>query len=379
MGRLFFMPVETVPRDLEYKYFLCREIYDEGDLFVIARPWILQTLCNIFSGINWIGQNCFEISKFTKESVKSNLDKKKGMLFYFDEEGGVYPIERGEEIFLNRFFNTSLDQNDKIYVWGRKQFNLASDLGLNPTLVGHPRFRKKKNSKISKKKSSKDILVLTNMSLLMTNRDFSYQFASKEIPEERLYKESLKNFEKLLNFIGQNKEKILIRIHPSEDRNLYINFFRNFKNVEILPRESLEDSFSRSNNIFHFNCTTALDAYCHGIEVTNLADGNFTILSDINNNEFSSEWLHFPCDMEKILKDIKKFAKQKSNITYIKYFIYFLCLSLEIVYKIREFLKSNNYQNEKFGKFFGFLNPRKVFPIELIHDSNFKNKDESVN
>ncbi len=376
MGRLFFMPVETVPRDLEYKYYLCRNIYEKGDLFVFARPWVLQTLCNLFNSINWVGQNCFEVSKFTKESVKSNLDKKKGMLFYFDEEGGIYPIERDQEIFRKRYSNKSLNQNDRIYVWGLKQFNLLKELGLNSLLVGHPRFRKKKNSNVSLKKSVKDILVLTNMSLLMSNRNFSHQYASKEIYEERLYKDSLKNFEILLNFIGQNKDKILIRIHPSEDRELYIDFFRNFKNVEILPRESLEDSFSRSDNIFHFNCTTALDAYCHDIEITNLGDGSFTILSDINDKEFSSEWLHFPCDIEKISQDIKKFAKQKSNISSIKYFIKFLCLLLEVIYKIRELLMSDKYQNEKFGKFFGFSNSRKFFPIELIHDSNFINKNE---
>ena len=50
MGRVFFMPVETSSRDLEYKSFIARKIF-KGDIFVFARPWVLQTLTNIFANI----------------------------------------------------------------------------------------------------------------------------------------------------------------------------------------------------------------------------------------------------------------------------------------------------------------------------------------
>ena len=76
MGRVFFMPIETSSRDLEYKSFIARKILKNGDVSVFARPWVLQTLTNFFSNINWLGQNCFE-ENICRQVCKAERVRKK--------------------------------------------------------------------------------------------------------------------------------------------------------------------------------------------------------------------------------------------------------------------------------------------------------------
>tara|TARA_S200000501_G_scaffold376095_1_gene429942 strand:- start:6336 stop:7448 length:1113 start_codon:yes stop_codon:yes gene_type:complete len=352
MARIFFMPLETVSRDLEYKRFLFEKISKEKDLFIFARPWVLAKLSSFFSKINWIGQNCFEISRITKKSAKQNLRNKKGVLFYIDEEGGFYPKNRSVEILEKRYGAKDLDESDLIYCWGDKQKQILKNIKLNASSIGHPRFRPKNlNLKID---SKENILIMTNMSLFLSSKNFAHQYASEEIYNERLYEDSLEYFKLLLSFIknSKNKKTIFIRTHPSEDRELYNNIFKNLKNVSILPRESLEKSLSRCEEVFHFNCTTALDAYCFGIKNKNLAEGSFTILEDLTHGEnLLSDWLIFPPKIDKLVDDIEKFSAEEQLSLFKKNMIFVFALCFEILFRIKSFFMSDNYQKEKFGLF----------------------------
>ncbi len=349
MGRIFFMPIETSARDLEYKTFISQRVFKSGDIFVFARPWVLQTLTNFFNNLNWIGQNCFETSKLFKKSAKKNLELKNGQLFYIDEEGGIFPSERAEEIFLKRYEKKKLSKKDRIYCWGSKQQLLLKELGLDAQNLGHPRFRPKEFIKSSEKD---DNLVMTSMSLMLSARDLSTAYNSEEIFNERLYKDSVKNFEKLISFVRNSKDNILIRTHPSESRETYKKIFRNLKKVKVLPRESLEKSLTRSNKVYHFNCTTSLDAFCCGIKSKDLSDVNFTILEDLKSkDEFSSSWLTFPPKIDLLENDLHKYAKESNTNIFLKTFLIFSCLVLELIYRFRIFINKDKYQNEKFGKF----------------------------
>ena len=349
MGRVFFMPIETSSRDLEYKSFIARKILKNGDVFVFARPWVLQTLTNFFSNINWLGQNCFEVSKLFRKSAKDNLKLKNGQLFYIDEEGGIFPNERAEEILSKRYAKKDLSKGDKIYCWGSRQQSILKKFDIEAQNIGHPRFRSKEFSKPSKKEEN---LVMTSMTLMMSERNLAPAYVSEEIFNERLYKDSVKNFEKLISFVRHSKENILIRTHPSESRETYEKIFNNLKKVTILPRESLEKSLSRSTKIYHFNCTTSLDAFCYGVKTKDLSDESFTILNDLKSSgDFSSVWLTYPPKIDLLEKDLNTYSKKtKTSITF-KTFLIFSCLLLELIYRFRTLINRDKYQDEKFGKF----------------------------
>ena len=349
MGRVFFMPVETSSRDLEYKSFIARKIFKKGDIFVFARPWVLQTLTNIFANINWLGQNCFEVSKLFKKSVKDNLKFKNGQLFYIDEEGGIFPNERAEEILTKRYAKKDFSKDDMVYCWGSRQQSIIKKLGIEAQIIGHPRFRPKEFPKPSKKE---EILVMTSMTLMMSERNLAPAYVSEEIFIERLYKDSVNNFEKLISFVRNSKENILIRNHPSESRETYEKIFKNLKKVTILPRESLEKSLSRSNKIYHFNCTTALDAYCYGLKTNDLSDESFTILNDLKlTDDFSSLWLTYPPKIDILEEDLNTYSKKTKTGIMFKTFLISSCLLLELIYRLRTIINRDRYQDEKFGKF----------------------------
>ena len=345
--KLYFWPIETVARDLGYKLELADQINDENSLHVFARPWTLSYAALFLQGVNWVGQNLFHKYCFSNHDTADLVRKRGGQIFYFDEEGGFYfPKKLAEDVFRHRYLKKKFGEKDCIFVWGKAQMKILDSMGLNSILVGHPRFQQR----VRKSKANKNaILILTNFSLIFSQKSFLNEFDKEYFPTRRT--ESITDAGRLFDFVSniESGKQIFIRPHPSEDLNLYDQMFRHIPNVTILPRQSLAESFAISNKVYHFNCTSALDAYCLGLETQNLGNSSSTIIDEIPKNqqsEFFSKWLVFPSKSKTITKIIKeRSVYSKANR---KWFVYFLIALFETIYLLRTTF-IGNYEKNKFG------------------------------
>ena len=88
-----------------------------------------------------------------------------------------------------------------------------------------------------------------------------------------------------------------------------------------IPRKKL----IRSNKIYHFNCTTALDAYCYGLKTNDLSDESFTILNDLKlTDDFSSLWLTYPPKIDILEEDLNTYSKRPRQVLCLNFSYFFL-------------------------------------------------------
>ena len=278
------------------------------------------------------------------------LKKNRSRVIYIDEEGGVYPKHLSDEIFEKRYNSRDMILCDVILAWGKRQHQILTEKGLRSICVGHPRFSIKQNKNLN---SEDPIIIMTNFSLLTSALSFKSRYFDEDIYSERLWHQTqdLAALLMKINTIGPNKD-IIIRPHPSEDIQLYIDLFRNLENVKVQKNIELRDAFSSISAHYHFDCTTSLTALSLGIPTVNLGKIPTTIISDINDGSLTSDWLLLPHN-EKLMKEtiyseIQSVSSTKINAISIIISAYLL----ETVYALLGVVSRNRYQSNKFGKFF---------------------------
>ena len=348
--RIFLMPIEVASRELKYKVQLANAIKKEGDIFIVCKAWTAQRLARSLRFINWIGQNCFEKSRIDGKSTAESIRQRNGQLFYIDEEGGVYPEYIAESILKSRYTMKSFDNDDVIFSWGIRQKKILEEINLSSFAVGHPRFTSIKSIEAREPESS--ILIMTNFSLLLSEKSFKKNYFDKTVFDIRLI-ETSNNISKLFNFLAQQNThiKIYIRIHPSEDLSVYRLMFRHFENVRVLDREDLDCSLRRAVKVYHFNCTTALDSFARCIPTVNLADGDFTIIKDIppKGELINSEWLVYPAKFNKICKIIDERSKVTTAGSVKLILIQFATILFSLLNNIRSPYFFSKYEKNKLG------------------------------
>ena len=137
-----------------------------------------------------------------------------------------------------------------------------------------------------------------------------------------------------------------------------------FPNLTIIKNEKLEKSLSRSKNIFHFNCTTSLDAHCYGIRTNNLSKEKYTVIEDLDNNNLdNSNWLTYPCKKDEILEEIRKNSITK-KIRPIKLFIFIVLITF--FENLLSLIKPCQYNKSKRGVFIPEKNKFRLFDTQIF-------------
>ena len=305
---IFFYPIEIVNRELYYKKRLSTINFNKDSIHFFGHPWILSVLSRFVKNVNWIGQNLFEINKVDKKSTAEIIRKNQGMIFFIDEEGGVYPKDKAYNYFNQRLSTQKFCAQDIVFAWGHNQKELYKEKGISAFNYGHPRFQPL-IPEINSKKHENDLLIVSSCSILTSSKNYS-----KELGNERFLAEiqnHLEKFTAILNLVKINHNKrIKIRPHPSEDIHLLRKFFRHFKNVFVSNENSILDDIRDSDQVFHFNCTTSIDASTIGTSLINLSKKKYTIIEDLDKGELhNSKWITYPPKMKAIVDVIKKNAK----------------------------------------------------------------------
>lgn len=218
--------------------------------------------------------------------IQSNTFKKLKKRGYYisstDEEGFVYP---NPENYLERISLNCLKLINLFFAWGQKEANIISNkypqIANKIKIVGNPRIdilkRKyfdfyEKERNFIKKKYGKFILVNSNFPAVTTNTLSGQIEELKGLSntfDENFWKNSFEYRSKLFKlFVEGIKElakstslNIVIRPHPSEAPNYWIDEFKDYDNVKIVYKFSVNPWIIESEVVIHNGCTTGIEAF----------------------------------------------------------------------------------------------------------------------
>ena len=215
------------------------------------------------------------------------LSKKGFKITSLDEENGIIKDKKSFKNFIeSRFTEESLKYADKIFCWGREEyehltyiFPAFKDKFL---LTGSSRLDMwKKNFQFywqtDFNHKEKKVLISLNFSLVNGVKSYEkileelkmsgyFSRSNKYFDElEEIYKMTKKNFElfkEMIVFLAQNLKEvnIVVRPHPVEKKQTWIDLLKNFTNVNIDNNENFNTSLYSANILIHNSCTTAFQA-----------------------------------------------------------------------------------------------------------------------
>ncbi|MHA1491131.1 MAG: surface carbohydrate biosynthesis protein [Promethearchaeota archaeon] len=274
-----YIAIETKSREYIAKLFLSILALEKGYNVVLGRRNIrlLTKFSSMPPGI-YLDKSIWDIQYNTFKKLK----KSGYYVCSTDEEGLVY---RTPDNYLERVSLKCLKLLNLFFVWGQDQANIISNkypqIANKIKIVGNPRIdilkRKyfdiyEKESNYIKKKYGKFILVNSNFPHATTEtlsgtikelKSFTYNV------DENYWKNSFEYQSKLIKlFIEGIKELakstslfIVIRPHPSEDPNYWIEGFKDYDNVKIVYKFSVNPWIIESEVVIHNGCTTGIEAF----------------------------------------------------------------------------------------------------------------------
>ncbi len=274
-----YIPIEIKSRGYIAKLFLSILALKKGYNVVLGHrsTRIFTNFTFMPTGI-YIDKSIWDIQINTFKKLK----KRGYYIFSTDEEGFVYP---NPENYLERVSLDCLKLVNLFFTWGQKQASIISNkypqIANKIKIVGNPRidilkrkyfdfYEKKRN--FIKKKYGKFILVTSNFPDVTTDtlsgmieqlkglsNTFDENFWKNSIEyRSRLFKLFVEGIRELAKSTSLN---IVIRPHPSEDPNYWIEEFKDFKNVKIVFKFSVNPWIIESEVIIHNGCTTGIEAF----------------------------------------------------------------------------------------------------------------------
>ena len=354
--------VDDIVRDLIPLTLLAIELHKKNlkPYLVPARLQVLEIrkIRPDFIIINYLRKENEEIVKYYKNSGVAV-----GLL---DQEGGAFiDYQKFEEIKLSK--NLQLRNSiDLVFAWGENFYNEAKRrLWFKESsliITGHPKYDIyfKKNKNINKKAAK--FLFITGFTLgnprlqtkdkelktwVKMGGDFNYV---KELQNK--HEVSYLKFINLLEdiFTKYPDKEFLLKIHPFEKSEGYIEKFKKYQNVEIIVSENIINSLPDSKIMFHSSSTTAFESILYDVPTANIDflnnPFNIEILNNISINLESQKELEelLETDNYELLQNKTKESKKIIR----NYFGDFLGDSSKLIAeKIFVFLKNNEVEVNK--------------------------------
>lgn len=189
-------------------------------------------------------------------------------------------------------------------------------------------------------------------------------FINKEIK----FKQNIKKIIKIFT-----NEKFILRPHPFESEQHWLNFFKGYKNIEIICEGNVIEKIVNSKLVIHNDCTTAIEAYFFGKPALSFGwlykkkyDQNIPREFSYNANN-----LEDVINKIKNVKNLNKYIKSKKINNKILGFYSNINsrltpLELAIVY-----LKNIKIKKREF-KFFYFIYLFKYFIVKILNFFGFR-------
>jgi surface carbohydrate biosynthesis protein len=285
--KILYLPIEVKNRELFSKLLLAFAAITRGYKVIIGhRISLIEKIPFLERGI------FFNMHALFHDYHHLNKLKNNGFVITaLDEEGPfIYDVKNHERY---RVSEKTLSITDHFFCWGKKEYKIISGklphLQSKLSLSGNPRFdllRKElrnftdKEANKIKAKFGDFILINTNfgrfnnfvgledyLEILKADGRLD-QPADKEFyMDEVLYqKEIMPKFQEMAKKLSSifPKKNIVIRVHPSENINVWIDSLDNYSNIFIVREGNVLNWIAACDDLIHNNCTTAIESYVMG-------------------------------------------------------------------------------------------------------------------
>jgi surface carbohydrate biosynthesis protein len=279
MNKYLYMPIESKVRELDSKLLVAIELIKNDFVVLIGSKSMISEMGKLPKGIFF-----YKDSSSPMESKFKSMKEYGHIICVHDEEGFVQ-MSWSDYIRTRIKFNT-LSYVDKYFCWGSVQLNaikkVKKDLKHTFDLldVGHPRIdllrapiREYNKVKIGKG----TILINTKLAEfnhnggedrwmdIMKKHDMLKDESFIKLKQDQvLYKKKLmKSYIDLIQELSKKfmNYEIVLRPHPSENLQTWLDITENFKNVIVTHEKPIGYWIHQSDIVIHTGCTTAIEAF----------------------------------------------------------------------------------------------------------------------
>jgi surface carbohydrate biosynthesis protein len=329
-----FLPIEVKRRELDSKLLLAIHLIKAGIPVIIGdRMGCARELMFVENSLYLAKSLSVDLAP-----VFNEIKTKNGKILVLFEEGGLVAKENDKfEEIISFYPPQMLPYVDTVLTYGQNYQDLIIDnVKLlnkeNTFVVGNTRFdlHKPKFSslyddrvKAIKKKYGKFILINTNFSFanhvcgedyiineLKNNKDFSQTLINKYIERVNLKKQNIKEFVAMMKKVATefSDYTILVRPHPGEKVELYINELKEYKNISVTNKDIATPWIIACDILIHQDCTTGIESYLAGKPVISYLpsdDPNLSWLSVFISEKAKSE--------DELIKKINYYITEKNK------------------------------------------------------------------
>lgn len=277
MEKYLYITLETKVRELDSKVFLAIEAIKRGYIVILGTKRLMHKV----SAFGNEGIYLYKDATPQMEHIFKQLKEKKFKIVVHDEEGFIQ--WDWNDYLKRRIRKNTISYVNKFLCWGNEQCHAISDYNSNVELVvtGHPRIdillnKVRDYNKHKNLYGKKVILINTKFGDVNFKSDgknwiekykSNNQLSLNEISyfEDMInYKEQLfKHYKIMIKKLSQslNEDIIVIRPHPSENINCWIEYCKELPNVVIRNDESIGYWLHQSYVVIHTGCTTAVESF----------------------------------------------------------------------------------------------------------------------
>ncbi|MDC3164263.1 hypothetical protein OA610_01600 [Prochlorococcus sp. AH-716-F13] len=376
--RIVLISIENFNREYAGKEILSQTFAETGYLVLLAHKSIIRSLVSYLPLKNQIyieKGNRYGSYKYFRRAKKNKL-----IIYSFDEEG---LMQTDFETFLKRNHQKcTLDVIDGIFSWGPKHTEILRKSGFKETQIlktGNTRFdhylKISENNSIQNNSKTEVILICSRFASANPNKEVKSNIDRRDGSQKYLNdsKKILSLMIEIPSIIraAKIKNKIIVRPHPSESKNLWIKAIYGLDNIEVSCKEPINDVLLRTKYLIHNRCTTAIEGFMSNIKVISYEP--IKLDSPPNpDKEFINFFSNYICksnsDLLDILRNKSHKIDSKINVK-VKEFIYNLNESSST--KIVEIL-SSKYHYKISNNFIFLILIIFSLPVIVLHHEFFK-------
>ncbi len=209
-------------------------------------------------------------SRINNKSTIKKLDFLGVKNFVLDTEG--FPLWIFSKTGL---ISKELLANIKVYfTWGRAQTKIINGISRNNLAIECGSFRHQRIKKLKSSKN-KNCLILTSSPIFNPGLASQKESIKASIKGTRLSNQEIKkvvleqknifeNIREIIPLISNYFEKVIIRVHPFENIEVYKKITKKLKNIHYSTNQDLKKDLEECSTVVHGYSTAGIEAYLSG-------------------------------------------------------------------------------------------------------------------
>jgi len=284
LAKFVVLPIEVKVRDFQSRLFLALELCRSGFEVIIGSQSTIQNhVKNLPKGIY-----------FDKSLSKNKLNffkelKSSGFKLVSQDEEGLCGLFNYERYITQRVCAETLALADAVFTWGNSEARLIKDrypeFKEKVSVTGNPRIDMllNPNKELYQKQANKYMEELGPYLLFPSSFTVNHAMGSENMDSFLINmgrvesRQDLESYHKRQDFfkktfllyselvektaIRYKHMNIVVRPHPSEDAEHWINIAKKFNNIQVRTQGNVASWILGSKAVIHSSCTTGMEAF----------------------------------------------------------------------------------------------------------------------